>query len=105
MNLDIRSRGFDLTGPLRIHTERKLAFAVSRFAPHIGTITVRLEDLNGPKGGEDKRCRMDARLEGQQAVVAEAVDADLYTAIATAAERLGRAVARSLSRSLDRLGA
>ena len=102
MNLDIRSRGFDLTSSLRLHTERQLAFALSRFAPRIGVVLVRLEDTNGPKGGADKRCRIEARLEGHAPLVAEVTGADLYGAIDSAAERMGRAVSRSVSRTLDR---
>lgn len=97
MNLDIRSRGFALTPPLREHAERRLGFALARFSPRLGSVTMRLEDVNGPKGGEDKRCRIEARLEGHPALLAEATGDDLYRAIDTAADRLGRAVARALA--------
>lgn len=98
MNLDIRSLGFDLTPALLQHTERRLAFALARFTPLIRAVTVRLEDLNGPKGGLDKRCRVAATLDGQAALRAEATGADLYAAIDAAADRLGRMVVRAKNR-------
>lgn len=102
MHVDIRSRGFDLTPALRAHTERRLAFALSRFAPQLTNLVVRMDDLNGPKGGIDKRCRMEARLLGHPALVVEATGSDLYVAIDAAADRLGRSVSRALERSQDR---
>ena len=42
--------------------ERRLDFALGRFGGRISQVTVGLEDLNGPRGGADKRCRLAVRL-------------------------------------------
>ena len=97
MHLDIRSRGFALSSPLREHAERRLGFALARYSPQLGSVIMRLEDINGPKGGEDKRCRIEVRFEGHPALLTEATGEDLYRAIDTAADRLGRAIARALA--------
>jgi ribosome-associated translation inhibitor RaiA len=59
---------------------------------------VRLSDVNGPRGGEDKRCHIEVRLRGMPDVVIVDTEADLYVAIDRATERAGRALVRRLER-------
>jgi ribosome-associated translation inhibitor RaiA len=64
-------------------------------------VVVRFEDVNGPRGGIDKECRLQVRLAPWGALEVEERRADLYAAIDVAAQRLGRAVARELERRRD----
>lgn len=98
MHLDIHSQGFELTDALREYTGRRLAFVLGRSASHVSRVAVLLADINGPRGGVDKRCRIHVRLTPPLEVVVEDTQSDLYRAIDRAAERVGRTVARSLSR-------
>lgn len=98
MRIEIRGRGLTTSDGLRARLERRLAFALGRFAPRIGRVRVRLEDVNGPRGGVDKRCRLEIAIHPDLTVVVEEPDPDLYAAIDRAAERAGRAVARELQR-------
>ena len=98
MRIDIQARGFELTEGLREHTERRLHFALSWASHGVRTVNVRLSDINGPRGGNDKRCRIKVPLPGGQAVVVEDTEADLYVAIDRAADRTERTVARRLER-------
>ena len=77
---------------------RRLHFALGRFAPEIERVTARVEDVNGPRGGADKRCRLEVKLRGLGDVLGEARAEDFEAAVAFAAERLGRGVARALER-------
>ena len=77
---------------------RRLHFVLGRFAPEVERVTARVEDVNGPRGGMDKRCRMEVRLRGLGSVASESRAADVEAAAASAAERLGRGVARALER-------
>jgi len=77
---------------------RRLHFTLGRFAPEIERVTARIGDLNGPRGGADKRCRLEVKLRGLGNVLSEACADDLAAAVAFAAERLGRGVARALER-------
>ena len=65
---------------------------------NLRAIAMRLSDENGPRGGEDKLCRIQASLAGAPPVVIEDVQSNLYVAIDRAADRLGRTVARRLHR-------
>ena len=77
---------------------RRLHFVLGRFAPEIERVTARVEDVNGPRGGTDKHCRMEVKLRGVGNVPGEARADDFEAAVAFAAERLGRGVARALER-------
>jgi putative sigma-54 modulation protein len=98
MRIDIQARGFELTAGLCAHTVRRLHFAFSWASGGVRRIIVRLSDINGPRGGNDKRCRIQIPLAGSQHVVIEDTEADLYVAIDCAAERAERTVARRLRR-------
>lgn len=101
MHIDIRARGFELTEGLRQHTERRLNFALGWASYDVKKIAVRLFDVNGPRGGEDKCCRIQITLPKTQDVVIEDTEADLYVAIDRAAERVERSVARRLERQRE----
>ena len=98
MHIDIQTRNFDLTHALRSHAERRLRFALTRADNHVRKIIVRLSDINGPRGGEDKCCKLQVLLAGLPDVVVEDIEADLYFAIDRAADRAGRTVMRKLDR-------
>ena len=98
MRVDIKTSGLDLTDGLREHTERRLGFALDRAHHDVSTITVRLSDINVPRGGADKRCQIQIPLPHQNGVVIEETDADLYVAIDRAASRAGNTLARQLAR-------
>jgi ribosome-associated translation inhibitor RaiA len=100
MQIDIRTR-FSLSDAIRSTVERRLAFALGRFGGRIAGVTVWLGDVNGPRGGVDKTCQVQVALASGNRLLVEDADADLYAAIARAADRVGRAVARDLARRRD----
>lgn len=101
MQIDIQARNFPLTAALRGHVERRLGFALSARDHQIRRVTVRLSDINGPRGGADKCCHIEVGLPRLPSVVIEDTEADLYIAIDRAADRAGRTVARRLARQRD----
>ena len=101
MRINIRAQGFELTDSLREHTERRLRFALGWADDRLRQISVRLSDENGPREGEDKRCRIQITFRGAPSVVIDDTEADLYVAIDRAADRAGRSVARRLERQRD----
>ena len=102
MRLDIRTRNLDLTlderTQLLAHAERRLRFGLSRFADRLARVTARLEDVNGPRGGVDKRVTVTVLLHPRGEVRVEETDAALEVAVDRAADRAGAAVARELAR-------
>lgn len=77
--------------------QRRLEFALGRFAGRVRSLSVRLTDLNGPRGGLDKKCLIAVRLERpRRVIVIEDVDASEQVVVSRAAERAARAVARAI---------
>ncbi|HVJ89587.1 MAG TPA: HPF/RaiA family ribosome-associated protein [Labilithrix sp.] len=99
---ELRSSNVPISLALRDHVTRRVDFAIRRFAHRVERVVVRITDLNGPKGGLDKRCRIVARLSPARSVVVEATDADAYVAVSQAAIRLDERVSRALARCRQR---
>jgi len=100
MKVEIRSRDFSITRAMRAHIERRLKFALKAGYEHVKRVSVRLSDVNGPRGGNDKRCQLEVLLPGQTVVVKDTKE-DLYVAIDRAASRASRGVKRWLGRKRD----
>ena len=96
MQITIQSRSFKLTDALRNHVQTRLGFTFSRASNRVQFIQVRLSDLNGPRGGIDKRCSVKVSMGGLPDVVVEDVQTDMYLAIDRAASRAARTVMRRL---------
>ena len=98
MRIDIKGSGFSLTTALLDHTERRLRFALIRSSDRIVRVAVMVGDSNGPRGGEDKFCRIQIYLKRAPQVLIEDIGAELYAVIDRAAERAGRNVAKRVDR-------
>ena len=101
MTISVRGYGIDVSPEVGELVERRLSFALSRFGGRVRAVSISLTDLNGPRGGIDKRCSMQARLTPRGTVRVEDTDSELPAAVDRAATRLARAVARALERRRD----
>ena len=102
MEIDIQAHNVSLTRGLREHIKRRLAFSLSTRYERIRRILVRISDINGPRGGNDKRCLIQVVLPRQADVVIEDTESSLYAAIDRAVSRVSRTVMRRLERSRDK---
>src|SRR5690349_3646597 len=105
MNLEIRGVTYELDAELEAYIERRLRFAFGRFARRIGRVVVRLSDVNGPRGGIDKRCRLSVALIPRGVLRIEGTGADPFALVAHVAKRARRAVQRALGRRRTRAAA
>jgi hypothetical protein len=102
MNIQLRSQGTEVSEALRAHAERCVGFALRRFASRIDRVSMWLEDVNGPRGGVDKRCRIAVRLRPTGSTFVVKTASDAYVAIGRAAGRAGAAVARRIAWQQER---
>lgn len=102
MQIAIQADGFHLTEALEQHIHDRLRFAFSKVAGRVRRVLVTLADINGPRGGVDKRCLIEVRVDGQQSLVVQDVQADMYAAIDRAAGRASRTLLRRLSLRVKR---
>lgn len=56
MRLDLHSRTLPITAALRELAHRRLSHALDRFAHRIAGVSLRFDDVNGPRGGRDIEC-------------------------------------------------
>ncbi|MEZ6130501.1 MAG: hypothetical protein R3C59_17585 [Planctomycetaceae bacterium] len=105
MKLELHTSRLAVSRTTQAYTERRLGFALGRFADVVEHVVVTLADVNGPRGGIDKSCRIRVKLIGRKApVIVDVLDLEIRAAIDMAAERVGRAVARQLDRQTSRRG-
>ena len=102
MKTEIRAKGINQPQDFQEHVERRVALELSRFSEKLSGIIVWLEDVNGPKGGVDKHCRVKVSGPGVGPIVAEGRDTDMASAISRAIATAGRAASRSLRRVQSR---
>ena len=101
MRIDIHTGSFPLTESLRKHIEHRVRSSLNWAQQGLRNVTLRLDDLNGPKGGADKSCRIEIPIAGGTPVVIHEVQSDLYAAIDRAVNRAGHAVSRKLARKRE----
>jgi putative sigma-54 modulation protein len=101
MRIDIKGSGFPLATALMDHTERRLRFALTRSSDRIVRVAVMMGDSNGPRGSEDRFCRIQIHLKRAPQVLIEDIGAELYVVIDRAAERAGRNVAKRVDRQKE----
>jgi hypothetical protein len=58
----IKGRGIAWTPDLQQLLDLRLEKVTERFSPKIRSISASLEDVNGPRGGVDKKCRVTVML-------------------------------------------
>src|SRR5690606_30873617 len=79
--IHIRNFGAPITADDRDYVRQKLAARLAPFGKRVERASVRIEDVNGPRGGIDKRCRIKVVLSGVTSVTAEEQEAVLRIAI------------------------
>jgi putative sigma-54 modulation protein len=73
---------------IRHFAERRLSFALDHLR-NLRRISISIEDVNGPKGGADKHCRIVAEM-AVSSLVLEETQPDWQSAVARAIHRLAR---------------
>lgn len=96
--LAIRANGVALDAALHAWIRKRIGFKLGKFALHLTRVTVRLDDLAGPKGAPSFACRIKATIPSGESVVVEAREPDVRAAFDLAADAHERAVRRMLER-------
>jgi ribosomal subunit interface protein len=100
INTDNKIKGSEA---LTQETQVVVESALERFADHITRVEVHLSDENSShnKGGTDKRCVMEARLEGMQPVAVTDEAETMDEAVNGAADKLEKMLDHELGRLDD----
>jgi putative sigma-54 modulation protein len=99
MQIEMTGLSFSLTPPIVRHVKQRVGTALATFATApVRSVMTTLRDINGPRGGVDKGCRIVVWLHGRKAITADAVERDLYAAVDAAAAKLKESMRRLLRR-------
>ena len=94
----IRAAEGDLRPDDRAYIRRKLGRRLGKFSDTIERVSVRTEDVNGPRGGIDRVCRIKVVLRGLPSVVLEHRNNSLAVAVDRALAGVETAVRRAIRR-------
>ena len=97
--LAIRAEGITISEELEANIRKRLAARLGGFADRIERLTIRFEDVNGPRGGVDVVCRAKVVLSGLPSVVVETRGETDRLAFGLLVTALTRAVRKSLDRA------
>jgi ribosome-associated translation inhibitor RaiA len=95
---NIRATGFELDEDTRAYIRQRLGIKLGKYSTSIERVTVRMRDVNGPRGGIDQMCRIKVVLSGLPSVVFESQAPSLEVAIDAALSGVERAVRRTVQR-------
>ena len=84
---------------LRTLTERRVRQALKRLAWLTPRVRVHLSDINGPRGGIDKRCQIELLTDGGKPVVVTSLARDWLSALQSALTRATRSLLHNWPRS------
>jgi putative sigma-54 modulation protein len=102
MNVSIRGRHLAVSEPLKAYAVRRLTFSLGSFGSLVSDVEIRVDDVNGPRGGVDKTSVITAVLRPIGTLVARARHASVYSAIDRAAVRIRALLVRRLTRTRRR---
>lgn len=98
MRIQIQAKGMPALEEIRAHARHRLQFALGRFAHGVASVKVHLMDVNGPRGGSDKLCRIVVHMKKQTQVVVQELGQDMRQVIDRVADRVHQSVSRQLGR-------
>jgi hypothetical protein len=84
---------------LRTLAERRVRQALKRLAWLAPRVRVHLSDINGPRGGIDKRCQVELITDGGKPVVVTSLAKDWFSALQSALARAARSLLHNWQRS------
>jgi ribosome-associated translation inhibitor RaiA len=99
MRVQVRFRGIEASEALTEYTTRRVHQHLSRFGDQVTSVVARLSDINGPRGGKDKRCQLTVTGARIGSVNLTETHEDLRAGVDVALDRLGHAIGRSLERA------
>ena len=100
MQIIVESRDADAT-PMRELSIVRVRFALRRLKALVPRAKVQFSDVNGPRGGIDKRCQVELRTDGAGSLVVASVANDWRTALDNALARAARFLMRLWRRGSD----
>lgn len=98
MQTVIHSSDFALTSALDSFIKQQAGKSMRACADRVERLIIRLKDINGPKGGQDKECCVEVKLANHAPIVVSKRSSDAYSSIRKALGRASRTTLRRLGK-------
>lgn len=98
MEMTVQTQGFKLTRSLEQFTQYHIHKTLKCCSENIERVVVRLKDINGPKGGDDKHCSVEIKLAHKPVMIITKTSGDMYQGIRQTTKRAARTAMRQLKR-------
>ncbi|MFT5709672.1 MAG: putative sigma-54 modulation protein [Halioglobus sp.] len=96
MKVYLQTQGFELTSAIDTHVRKQIWRDLKGSQNNIIAVDVFLSDINGPKGGIDKKALVCVHMTSRLAVRLETTHDDLYRAVTVASHKAKQSVKRTL---------
>lgn len=84
---------------MRVLSEARVRFSLRRLTAWVPRAKVQFSDVNGPRGGVDKRCQVELSTEAAGTLVISSLARDWRTALDRSLSRATRVLTRSVQRN------
>ena len=98
MKIQVYSKHFRITRELSAYIQRRAGYAFGQYRESIRGIIFTLSDVNGPKGGNDKQCKVTLQVKGAGDIIVDQKRPDLIAAIHLATLRASNTASRKIER-------
>lgn len=98
MLVTLSTRHLDRPQALVDLAERRAHYALGRFADVVRSVEIRLIDVNGPRGGEDIACSIEARLIPSGRLLVQGRSNSAESGVCTTLHRLAATIRRHVGR-------
>ncbi len=98
MEIEIRFHGVDRSPAFAQHARRRIEHFLGRLGREVTRVVLRVTDVNGPRGGADKRCQLTISGPELGTVILVEARGDVYSAAELALYRARRVLGEDLER-------
>ncbi len=94
MKIDIQAKQLKLGQTFKHNIKVKIRRLFQHSIEHIDHINITVADINGPKGGEDKVCKINVSVGGMPNILVSAREASAYKAVTQAIRKASASLNR-----------
>lgn len=95
MKIDIRSNNVQIGSAFKSRVKDKIRRLFLRSGSKIENVVISLSDVNGPKGGLDKQCKIQLKIDGAGSILTSSRHQSVYQAFAASMRKAGIALSRT----------
>lgn len=101
MKIDIQAKQLKLGQTFKQNVKVKIRRLFQHNSEEVNRIDITLADVNGPKGGEDKVCKVNVSVGGGKNILVSAREASAYKAVTLAVKKASATLSRQRQKARE----